>query len=204
MSDDPARSPLDRALDAERDKGAPAEVRGEGWRERIHTRQVGPVGAPPRFDAPPAAGALAELRVWRGLAVADWDLDGDLDLAVSANDDRTALLVAEGAPRGRWLRVELEGKAPNRDAIGARVRIEVPGGRVFVREVRAGDSYLSQSELPLTFGLGAVAAGRVRVTVRWPGGETARYDGVSVDRAVRVVEGSGIRSPLSARKPRTP
>jgi len=156
-------------------------------------RQVAPVGGLPRFEAAPAKGPLGDLRVWRGLAVADWDLDGDLDIAASVNDGPPALLVAEGTPPGRWLRLKLVGKASNRDAVGARALLKTTDGRIFTQEVQVGNSYLSQSELPLTFGLGEVPTGQVRLSVRWPTGETERYGEVQVDRAYRVVEGGGVR-----------
>jgi hypothetical protein len=84
-----------------------------------------------------------------------------------------------------WVRLVLEGdgRRSNRSAIGARVTLEADG-RVQEREVAAARGYLSQSELPLTFGLGK--AGRVdRVTVRWPGrgaGEPLVLEGLDVDR----------------------
>jgi hypothetical protein len=126
----------------------------------------------------------------RGVAVADFWNRGALDLAVTANGGRHALLRNEVGPRRHWLQVELTGTISNRDAVGARVEVAAGGVRQ-LREVSAGDGYASQSTLRLHFGLGE-AAGADEVTVRWPvSGKVERFADVAGDRIVALVEGSG-------------
>jgi hypothetical protein len=107
--------------------------------------------------------------VGRGCAYADIDGDGDLDVVLTDNNGPARLLRNEGGNRNHWVRLVLEGNGEdsNRSAIGARVIVEA-GGLVQHREVISGRGYLSQSELPLTFGLGQ-AKKVERVTIYWPG-----------------------------------
>lgn len=161
------------------------------WKQRLLLLwQTEGSGGRPRFlDMEGRAGpAIDERRVWRGLAVADYDCDGDEDLAVTANGGALALLRAEGGGRGGWIRLALEGSGrSNRSAIGARV-VVTAGGRRTAREVQAGTSYLGSNELPLTFGLGAARAADVEV--RWPSGEVERWAGLAAGRAYRLRAGS--------------
>jgi hypothetical protein len=107
--------------------------------------------------------------VGRGSAYADINNDGNLDVVLTANGGRPRLLRNEGGSGNNWIRLVLEGdgKRSNCSAIGARVKLEA-GGKVLCREVVSARGYLSQSELPLTFGLGK-AAKVDRVTIQWPG-----------------------------------
>lgn len=142
-------------------------------------------------DVASAAGAdFATPRVGRGLACADFDRDGDLDLLMTTNNGPAALFRNDQASGHRSVRVTLQGTRANRDAIGAVVRIDHDGTSQS-RMVKSGGSYLSQSELPVTFGVGTrdVVA---RMVITWPGGRTEEYQKVATGRAYRCVEGKGI------------
>ena len=130
------------------------------------------------------SGALATPVVGRGAAYADIDADGDLDIVV-AQIDRAPLLLRNDQTSGhRWLRIRLEGEAPNTDAIGAWIELEA-GGRTQRAQVMPTRSYCSQVELPVTFGLGA--ASRVdAVRVRWPDGSTTSHEVEGVDRFITL------------------
>jgi hypothetical protein len=127
--------------------------------------------------------------VARGLAAADVDGDGLEEILIARTDGPALLLRNPGPPRGHWLRVRLQGRTPNVQAIGARVTV-VSDERRWFQEVRSGSSYLSQSELALTFGIGPRV--RVdRVEVRWPAGKTETFRVSGVDRQVTLVRGQG-------------
>ncbi|HXM75731.1 MAG TPA: CRTAC1 family protein, partial [Thermoanaerobaculia bacterium] len=105
--------------------------------------------------------------VGRGSAVADYDNDGNIDIAVS-NSGGPLELMRNGGRRGGWVGLALRGRKSNRQGIGARVTLETEKGRQ-VREVKAGDSYLSSSDPRVHFGLGT-ATSIHRVVIRWPSG----------------------------------
>jgi hypothetical protein len=107
--------------------------------------------------------------VGRGSAAADFDNDGDLDVAVS-NSGGPLQLLRNGGGRGGWIGFLLKGKRSSRQGIGSRVTLETEKRRQ-VREVRAGESYLSSSDPRVHFGLGDETAVK-RVVIRWPSGVT--------------------------------
>lgn len=123
----------------------------------------------------------------RAVATVDWDEDGREDLVVkSRTAPRLRLLLNRWRQDGAWIAFELQGTTANRDAIGARVRIE-SDGRVQQKRVYAGDGYLCQSSKRLTFALGDVET--VDVTVQWPGGSEERFSGLEAGRRHRLVQG---------------
>jgi hypothetical protein len=118
--------------------------------------------------------------VGRGSAYADIDNDGDLDLVVTQNGRRAVLFRNEQSLGHHWLRVRLVGHHSNRNAIGALVELSADG-ITQRRVVMPTRSYLSQSELPVTFGLGtSTAVDELRIT--WPDGQvqTVPVPGVDV------------------------
>ncbi|MEL7361865.1 MAG: ASPIC/UnbV domain-containing protein, partial [Bacteroidota bacterium] len=139
------------------------------------------------MDATPEiGGALATPLVARGAAYGDLDRDGDLDLVVTENGGGVHVWRNDLVPGVRSLRVDLIGTNTQRDGLGASVEV-VNGDQRQARVVRTGSTYLSQSELTATFGLGAAA--RVdSLTVTWPSGTVDRFAGVEAG-AVRITEG---------------
>jgi enediyne biosynthesis protein E4 len=138
-------------------------------------------------------GGFAQPRVGRGLAYGDFDGDGDVDLLMTTNNGSPALFRNDQVAGHRSLRFRLQGVKSNRDAIGAVVRI-YHGGASQTRMVKSGSSYLSQSELPVTFGVGT--RDRVdRVVIAWPGGSTEELKNLASGKAYVVVEGKGMVAP---------
>ena len=135
-------------------------------------------------------GAFSQPKVGRGAAFADIDGDLDLDIVITTNGGQTAIYRNDSTPGNRALRLHLRGVKSNRDGIGARVRVFAGRDR-FSRTVKTGSSYLSQSELPLTFGLGS-AAKADRVVIEWPSGKTDEIKDLAAGRAYTVVEGKGV------------
>jgi hypothetical protein len=137
-----------------------------------------------------SAGDLAAKIVGRGSAYADIDGDGDLDVLLLQTGDRPLLLRNDQQTGHHWLRVALRGSGAgsNRDALGARVELRA-GGKVVERYVTPTRSYQSQSELVVTFGLGAATTVE-GLAVVWPDGKRQEVPLEGVDRLVRVTQGS--------------
>jgi hypothetical protein len=137
--------------------------------------------APPEKTGP----ELFKPIVGRGAAYADIDGDGDLDVILFQNGGPPLLLRNDQSLGHHWLRFQLIGTKANRDAIGALIRVRV-GGQTLIRQVMPTRSYLSQSELPVTIGLGA-SDHFDDLEVIWPGGQkqnidSARIDGLTIIR----------------------
>jgi len=138
--------------------------------------------------------------VGRTLAVADIDNDGDLDILVTNNGGAVELLRNDAGPGTNTLQLRLVGTKSNRGAVGARVRLTA-GGATQMREVKAGSSYLGQSDLRVHFGLGASTRAD-RVEIRWPNGDTETVPDVPANQIVTITEGRGItaRTALAGRR----
>ena len=136
--------------------------------------------------------AFASPRVGRGAAYADFNNDGRLDLLLSTNGGPVYLFRNEvqGAALNHSLRIKLTGTKSNRDGIGATVRL-TSGGETQTQMLRSGSSYLSASELVLTFGL-AHNEKVDTVEIRWPSGEVDRLSNARAGQTVTVTEGKGI------------
>ena len=131
-----------------------------------------------------AGAALKNVRVGRGLAVADYDNDGDLDIAIASLGRRAVLLRNGGIPGRHWLEIQARGRKSNTFGFGARIEVQTPGGRL-VREISNVASYLSANDARLHIGLGSVA--RVpRIEVIWPGGQRQVLTDVQPDRVLVV------------------
>jgi hypothetical protein len=129
-------------------------------------------------------------KVGRGLAYGDFDRDGDLDLLLTTNNGPAYLYRNDQLAGNRSIRFRLVGTKSNRDGIGATVRI-VSGGLGQSRMVKSGSSYLSQSELPVTFGLGK--RDRVeRTVITWPSGRSEEFANLASGRRYECIEGKGI------------
>ncbi|WP_058557301.1 CRTAC1 family protein [Thiohalocapsa sp. ML1] len=140
---------------------------------------------------PAAVGDLAQDLVGRGIAYADIDGDGDLDVLITQNGRRPALLRNDQALGHHWLRLALIGRPPNTGAIGARIELTA-GGTTQVRDVRPTRGYLSQVERPVTFGLGALAdPAAVSIRVIWPDGSEQTHTPTALDTTLTLRQGGG-------------
>jgi len=139
-------------------------------------------------------GGFSQPKVGRGLAYGDFDRDGDLDLLVTTNKGPAYLYRNDQTAGNRSIRIHLVGTKSNRDAIGAAVKIFYGSSNAASsqsRLVKGGSSYLSQSELPVTFGLGK--RDKIdRLVIEWPSGRTEEYKNLAAGRAYECVEAKGI------------
>jgi len=124
--------------------------------------------------------------VGRGCAFADIDGDGDLDVLLTQVGGAPLLLRNDQALSHHWLRLKLTGNKSNRDAIGARVNVKV-SGQTLSRDVMPTRGYLSQSELPVTFGLGKVTS-LDEIEIIWPDGAKQKVENSKVDTTLHVTE----------------
>lgn len=134
----------------------------------------------------------------RGLAILDFDNDGDLDLAINHNpgDHSTSqngapavLLENKLGQKRNWVALKLVGKRSNRDAVGAKVSFKA-NSKTYWAEVRAGSGYAGQSQRRLHFGLDDYES-PLKVEVQWPSGARDLFYQVPINTMTRLVEGEG-------------
>jgi enediyne biosynthesis protein E4 len=139
--------------------------------------------------------ALRRPEVGRGAAYGDFDLDGDLDLLLTTNNGPVRLLRNDNANQNDMLRVKTVGTRSNRDGIGAKITLTTNKGVRQFAMVHSGSSYLSQSELPVTFGLGKPEDGKtVSLEIVWPSGVRDSIPSLKPDQFITVEEGKGVIS----------
>ena len=135
-------------------------------------------------------GGFDKPKVGRGLAVGDFDRDGDLDVLLTTNNAGAFLYRNDLENGNRSIRFRLTGTQSNRDGIGAMVRV-FGQGQQQTRMVRSGSSYLSQSELAVTFGVGREEEIE-RVVIEWPSGRTEEHKKLRTGKSYQVTENKGI------------
>ncbi len=131
--------------------------------------------------------------VGRGVAFADFDNDGFMDLVVGNNGDPPLLLHNSGGNGNHFLNFKLVGTKSNRDAMGARIRV-LAGDVSQIRELAGGGSYLSQSDLRANFGLGKAVRAEI-VDIKWPSGLQQVFHNVEANKFYVIEEGRDQLSP---------
>jgi len=124
--------------------------------------------------------------IGRAIATADYDLDGDLDVAYVSQNSKTTLLRNDSPRRGHWLKLRFVCKTSNRFGIGTRVTLHC-GSSKWMQELAGGTSYCCSHEPVLVFGLGDLS-GPCRLEIRWPSGKTSSMDDIQVDQPMTLFE----------------
>jgi hypothetical protein len=151
-----------------------------------------------------AGPAFKEKLVGRGAAYGDLDNNGDLDLVVTTSNGAAHLWQNDGANKNDVLEVKTVGTRSNRDGIGARVFLTTSTGQHMSEMVKSGSSYLSQSELRLTFGLGKPdPSKRISMKILWPAGDKQILKNIRPNQLITVEEGKGIIAKKPIRFART-
>jgi hypothetical protein len=138
-----------------------------------------------------AGESFASPKVARGAAYGDFDNDGDLDVLITTNHGPAYLYRNDLDNGHQSVRLRLIGTKSNRDAVGAVIKFESPG-LAGSRTVKSATGYLSQSEMPVTIGLGRREALQ-RITVFWPSGRTEEYRNLKAGGRFIIEEGKGLR-----------
>jgi len=126
----------------------------------------------------------------RGLATADYDNDGDIDIVTNNRGDYPSLLRNDGGNANHWLTVQLIGTKSNRDGIGASLKLSAQGF-VEIEQAKGGMSYMSASDPRIHFGLGK----RTKIDsleITWPSGQVDKLPNLLIDQIIAVKEGAGI------------
>jgi hypothetical protein len=129
---------------------------------------------------------LLPTRVGRGAAFADYDNDGDVDIFIVNNHEKPALLRNDGGNRNNWLHVELIGTNANRNAVGAKIQVKTVN-RTQMREIYAGDSYMSFNSFIVEFGVGG-ATQVESLQVIWSNGDTQTLHNVLTNQRLRITQ----------------
>jgi hypothetical protein len=133
-----------------------------------------------------AGPGLQIAKSYRGAAFADFNNDGQIDIALSALDETPALLMNRGVSGNHWILVALIGSSSNKLGVGARVTVKTAGS-VQVRELKAGGSYGSSNDPRAHFGVGAVPVVD-EILVEWPSGKVSRLTEVEAGRVLTIRE----------------
>ena len=150
-------------------------------------------------DVGPTSGpGFALKKPSRSLSAADIDNDGDLDLLIGNVGQTPDLLRNDGGNRLNSLSIRTIGSKSNRDGIGARLTLTV-GGKVLVREVKAGSSYLSQNDMRVHFGIGR-ATRADKLEIHWPSGAVDVLQDIEANQILTITEGRGITERASLRR----
>ena len=144
-------------------------------------------GKPKLWNVSQQAGpGLQIAKSFRGAAFSDFNNDGSIDVAVAALDETPVLLMNQPLTGQNWLWVKLEGTKSNRSGVGARVTVTC-GAATQTREIKAGGSFASSSDVRAHFGLGACSQVD-EVVVGWPSGKVSTLKGVGAGQVVTVKE----------------
>jgi hypothetical protein len=125
----------------------------------------------------------------RGSAYGDLDGDGFPDLVVTSLNKKPRILLNSGGNGKHWLWLDLVGTKSNRDAIGTKVKLTTPSGRVLHNHVSVSVGFMSSSDKKLHFGLGGDSSAR-SIEIRWPSGKTKVLENVKADQVLRIEEES--------------
>jgi len=128
--------------------------------------------------------------VGRGLATADYDNDGDIDIVTNNRGDYPSLLRNDGGNANHWLTIQLIGTKSNRDGTGASLKL-TSEGFVHVEQAKGGGSYMSASDPRIHFGLGKRTKIE-KLEITWPSGQVDRLSNLPIDQIITVKEGAGI------------
>ncbi len=133
----------------------------------------------------------------RGLALGDFDNDGDVDIFINNMNEQPSLLRNDGRNLGGFLSIRLQGVKSNRNGVGALVTVSV-GDRRMIQEVRSGSTFMSHSDFRLHFGLGD-AKSVDKIEIQWPYADSVEtLTGVAANQFITITEGSGITKPTTA------
>jgi len=123
----------------------------------------------------------------RGIAVADFDNDGSIEVAVCRLNDAALLFKRKGGPANHWLLLQLKGTRSNRDAIGARIQLTSPSGLKQYQLVSTANGIYSAGDKRVHFGLGSESGVR-SLEIRWPSGARQTLDNIKADQILKITE----------------